>query len=150
MTKKLYVKALGHEHAASPGNDKILNENYASWQMEEDIIVLGCEMIAGWEDFCDNDGYGRVQACLSSSAGFEPESEIAMVWADNVWNTAPAGVNVRHNTETVMFPSGYGIPIKEEGHLYVGVAIDGRNMTAGTPMAYGIAEIYYIRGKVTK
>lgn len=150
MTKKLYVKALGHEHNVVAGSDKILNENYASWQMEEDIIVLGCSLTCGFENDPGNDGFSRCQVCLASSAGFEPEAEIGMAFCHTQWNTAPAGVDSSFGNLTIMFPSGYGIPIKEEGHLYVGVALDGRNQTAGTPMGFGIAEIYYVRGKVTK
>lgn len=99
------------------------------WTVEEDISVIGCEVMCGACPDVDITVAGIIApatACeLSQTGKLNSDGLIAKVWKRQVAYTdtgtvrAPFNWSDIHAYLNVMFPSGYAIPVKEGGSLYL-------------------------------
>lgn len=99
------------------------------WTVEEDITVLGCEVMCGGALDCDATvAMMLAPACaveLSQTGKLNADGLILKGWKRPIAYTdtgtvrAPWNWSDIHCIENIMFPAGYGVPVKESGSLYL-------------------------------
>jgi len=116
-----------------------------SFVAEEDMHIIGFELMAFPDKLNQNDAHGRWQATLSQNSDLaDPRGILGRVNCGDGWNTAPASVWRTEAHIVVMFPEGYAVELKEEGNLYL--TLNGSYCQgAGEPSGWGVAVIYYTK-----
>lgn len=126
------------------------------WTVEEDITVIGCEVMGGGMLDVDLVAAGILApACeveLSQVAKMYGDGVILRAWKRFVAYTdtgtvrAPWNIDTVHAIEWIMFPGGHGMPVHEGGSVYLNI-----NYWPGVAdkcLWTFIGIIYYIKGAV--
>jgi len=136
------------ETVALPASPGILDvTTIATLLAQEDITIIGAELKVNagvGVCFIANDGYTGVRAELTPQSSEEKEGSLLSAYGAEVWNTAPASVQIDSGDSKVMFPAGYGIPVKEEG--VINLLVRGTNTSAAETGMAVLARIYYVKG----
>lgn len=144
---KCLLMGLTNTHGAENLHDAV-----ARWTTQEDIVIIGCQGAIHYRKISENDGYGYAMAELSQVGVHTQDGGFFRIETAIGWNTTPAGYRHHLGEGCVMFPEGYGIPIKEEGTVYLNMVHDTTEETAETDIRVSAyIFIFYVKGarKVT-
>ena len=123
--------------------------NKVIYVAQEDVILIGSclsgKMVA--TGAIANDGFIDIDMFLATQPAACTYGIINGIHVTAWWNTTPAGVGMNGNNSTVMFPEGYGIPLKEGEVLYLNM--EARNDSAGTVRMTCDLGFFIVKGKVT-
>ena len=113
---------------------------------QEDITIVGSHVsVRPSLPIIGNDGIAWCSAALGQSpVGVVGQLNSAWFW--EWWNTSPAAHGFASSNHVVMYPSGMGITLKEEGRLYLWGRID-KDCVGDVRFMVG-AIIYYVKGLV--
>ena len=146
---RVFTKHMLGAHTKTAGSASIW-EVVDSWVVQEDITIIGVAVACDHATFLNNDGHAWVGAEVSQSGVAQQDGRIAEAWADVAWNSAPAFGYNKWAQSVVMFPKGYGVPIKEEGTVYLHGNTNGVEVTVADVTVSAMAIIYYVKGKANK
>lgn len=111
--------------------------------MQEDIHIIGVNANAhGRPSSNINDGFAAIGCDVSQVGDYQVDGTLGTFHYGQGSNTAPASVWSQHSDLAVVFPAP-GIPIKEEGYLYVNIATQGRS--AGSEDLTLDVTVYYTK-----
>jgi len=136
---------------AVPATSGVALQIMATFLAQEDVIIIGAAIHAHHQGtaIIGNDGIAAMGVELTPQAAFMKEGGILYAIASQIWNTTPAAVQINDQAVTIMFPEGYGIPVKEEG--IINVLVEHMNSTAAIVGFVADVTLYYVKGvKVTK
>jgi len=121
---------------------------------QEDIIILGC-MLHNQMHFVTADSaksqYRGLGAILSQQGEWGKDGDILRNTNEIIsvsHDVTVAGTEVPmlpFKEASLMFPAGFGVPIKEEGSVYLNVSYWNAGGSAKTFSVYAL--IYYVKGK---
>lgn len=117
------------------------------WIPQEDIEIIGSQVDS--ELLCNFAVNGIIHAIvdLSLAPGMSQDGDInflhtvALQW--NVVGQGGGGVGSLGDNAVVMFPAGYSIPVKEDGHVNLHLLIE--TPAGETGDLYANVRIYYLR-----
>lgn len=150
---RIFTKVLAFS-AETNAIDPIETVSADLWTVEEDITVIGCEVMCGGALDVDKTVAGILApACsveLSQTGKLNSDGIMLKAWVRPIAYTdtgtvrAPWDWSGIHAIQTIMFPAGYGIPVKESGSVYLHAEY-WPGVTEKTLWSfYGI--VYYIKG----
>lgn len=125
------------------GTPYVVHNAYLSRLMQEDIHVIGLSASAhGRPSENINDGIGAFGADVSQVGDYQQDGSLGSFQYSQGSNTAPAAVWADRKDVNVMFPLP-GVSIKEEGYIYVNIAVQGRS--AGSESLTFDVTVYYTK-----
>ncbi|MBA7587497.1 hypothetical protein ES708_29527 [subsurface metagenome] len=142
--RRVFTKWLGYTPYTVP--NEWHTEIGDAWIPQEDITIVGVllQCFLGFGNSNDCEIYGHMEV---SQAGVHwQDGIIACACYNYRWNTSPQAVYSIPANVPVMFPTGYGIPVKEEGHINL-ITNWYQNGAAGNGAIHCDAIIYYVKGK---
>ncbi|MBA7592921.1 hypothetical protein ES708_35123 [subsurface metagenome] len=142
MSKRIFTKHLSGT-ARDESTGWLQQDAIQSWLVQEDIEVIGFQLITQVLIADQNDDLAEIIGELSQTGLFGQEGLIGQVTGAHLWNSVPASVDRECPVVTVMFPEGLAIPVKEEGHIYINATAKGAAATHTTWLIR--ATIYYIK-----
>jgi len=141
---KIYTKILRAIPTLTFGSTAVLLSE-DSWLLQEDIEVVGFQLHVEIEEQLANDGKGAVCVELSQTGVWHSDGVLGIKTTVAEWNTSPAFGHTDRGEDSVMFPAGNRVTVKEEGYLYLHMCLDATELTAGIVKAEGMAIIYYTK-----
>ena len=147
MSKRIFTKRFSGEIQVSMIG-YVEQNALETWLLQDDIEILGAEIVVAADKPSENDGFAIVSVELSQTGVALQDGAIILASASEGWNTAPPGISMTNGHAVVTFPQGTVIPVREEGHLYINAR--GRGKSAGvSTFGYG-AVVYYTKGSSRK
>ncbi|MBA7587480.1 hypothetical protein ES708_29510 [subsurface metagenome] len=142
MNKRIFTKIF---HKAVPVTTASIVKEEPSlfWLMQEDIEVLGAEINIYNTTPSENDGFASLYVELSQVGMLNADGVILSAAALEGWNTTPAGISAVTAHPVTNFPTGFVVPIREEGYLYVNTSAMGK--TAGVSSFTYDVIVYYTK-----
>jgi len=143
--KRVFMSGWCETLSCAPNDTTGLNR--VIYVAQEDVILIGCQlsgkMVA--TGAITNDGFLDIDMFIATQPAACTYGIIAGIHAHAWWNTTPACCGVQGNNSTVMFPAGYGIPLKEGEVLYLNM--EARNDTAGLIRMTCDLGLFIVKGK---
>jgi len=127
MSKRIFTKVF---RGAISAETQIPEEVGAvhSWLVQYDSIEVIAAQASLWSYLpSENDGFTNASVELSQVGVVGQEGAILSVAASEGWNTTPAGIMAANGHMAIVFPSGYAVPVKEEGYLYINTTSLGKS-----------------------
>ncbi|MBA7592174.1 hypothetical protein ES708_34352 [subsurface metagenome] len=142
MSRRIFTKVFAGSISAT---GVMLTEMDAAetWLVQEDIEVIGSQAKCYSVQPSENDGFAQVRVELSQVGKEAQDGAILSVAACEGWNTVPQGITLSAGHTTAIFPQGLGVPVKEEGYLYINASTKGK--TAGTSVFHFEVIVYYTK-----
>ncbi len=144
MGKRIFTKPFtGIQIVAGPTEVEVPASQ--SWLAQEDIEVVG---VSGWALNTvpdENDGFAYLIVELSQTGDLDQPGSILKLCAQEGWNTVPQGIHTANAHNAVVFPAGFTIPVKEEGHLYINMKYENKSAGIST-FQFGFIVYYTKRG----
>ncbi len=142
MSRRIFTKHLSGT-ARDEAEAWVENNAIASWLLQEDIEVIGYQVLTEVLIADQNDDLAEIIAEVSQVGIFGQDGTIGMVSGAHLWNSIPQSVDRECPVVTAMFPEGLAIPVKEEGYIYLNAIAKGALATHTTWLVR--ANIYYTK-----
>jgi hypothetical protein len=141
--RRVFTKWLGYTPFTVP--DDWHTEIGDAWIPQEDITIVGVllQCFFGLENANDCHIYGHME--VSQAAVHWQDGIIACACINRGWNTTPGAIHEAPANVAIMFPAGFGIPVKEEGHVNL-ITNFWQEGAAGSNSIHCDAIIYYVKG----
>lgn len=120
----------------------------ASWEPEEDIVIIGVQAFCHITDQNQNDGYAYMWCMLSQSGQMLVGGEIYTCMICDYWNTVPSGIQIINDNGVYMLPEDHGIPIPEGTSVHIHTSGSGKS--AGATNFCADFTIFYVKGKLSQ
>lgn len=146
--KRVFTKYMGGAFAVEAADHKD-DQMVDDWIPQEDIIIIGAEIwLEPHPDYVhETAGESFWEAWLTGASVLKRDGSIVET---SVWEGIDAGTHLQHltyNHVVVMFPEGYGVPVREGEHL--NLLAEGNNDGGETVEMDPRCLIYYVKGKAT-
>ncbi len=142
MSKRIFTKVFSGTTPTALAMVKDYNAQEA-WLVQEDIEVIGAELVIQSAQPSENDGFAYCGVELSQVGVISQDGAILKAAAFEGWNTTPAGICTANGHAIVAFPLGLAVPVKEEGYLYINLTTYGK--TAGMSVFNWGCIVYYTK-----
>jgi len=131
LSKRIFTKVFSGTTPAMLEEVTAFNAQEA-WLVQEDIEVIGAELVIQNALPSENDGFAYCSIELSQVGVMSQDGAILKAASAEGWNTTPAGVDHVNGHAVVNFPLGLAVPVKEEGYLYINLSTYGKSAGAST------------------
>lgn len=143
--RKIFTKNMGGYVGTTGGGE--IKPSADSWVVQEDIDIIGVDIIAECIFGITVNGFVHTNVEVSQAGSQTKDGAIlrcktgALQW--NAIGQGGGGLGMCVDQKIVMFPEGYAISVKEEGHVNVHLQIE-------TPVGevadlYAWVQIYYVK-----
>lgn len=123
-------------------------DNADSWLVQEDIVVIGVQLVSkfGADYVVSNAGGAELVSSVSQVGTRWADGEILMGETTMASNGAAHLGYQGHDNQQVIFPEDLGIPVREEGYLYLHAELTLQGIEIGVTISVDCeALIYYIK-----
>ncbi len=144
MSKRIFTKVLASTVNVQAGIGAEVEQNsILQWLVQEDIEVIAISLAICCSAPSENDGFTKLEVEISQVAVAKQDGLILAGVATEGWNTTPAGICATNCNESIVFPLGLAVPVKEEGYLHLNAV--GVGKSAGTCGYQVVATIFYTK-----
>lgn len=143
---RIFTRVL-HYTPVVPTTDLQLHVAPDSFIAEEDVTLIAVSLqINPIVTFIGDDGIAWLLAELNQGGGvLGTPGAILHARAYQEWNTAPAFGHFGQEVQRIVFPTGYGVTVKEEGILQM--LVQGVNDSATADLVFCLrCFLYYVKG----